>query len=392
MTDDLTAPRATADDAPAAPSAPVADNAPATDTDAAAVTDTASPAAEEADFDPNAFADSLLGALGEAAAVQTSSLSVIEQIADAAVSRYERLPMLEVILDRVVRHFTERLMQLTSSSADASLHGLESGRFGDMTSRISLPCLVAVVSAPDWAGECLIALDQRMIYDLVETLLGGERPGLAAKDARPQLRAPTAIERRLTQRVFDTFADTLETSFSTLKKSRFTIDRVETTPHFAMIARENAPAVGVLIGLEVAGAHGEMHLIIPYNTLEPVRPQLRQMFMGEKLGRDEGWDARLRAQVAGAPMRVTAQIDAGRAQLSDVMAWRPGDIIPLPDGGRQPAAALRCQGRTLGAGAVGAKNGRLAVRLASAPEAVSAAPAARNAAAARPMEAADDTR
>ncbi len=291
--------------------------------------------------------------------------SVMERIADAAIARYERLPMLDVVFERVVRQFTERLMQLMSANAEATLQGIDSGRFGDFTAQIQPPCLVAVIRAPGWGGECLVAVDQRMIYDMVEILLGGER---AATPDQRQVRQPTPIERRLTQRVFATFAEVLKLSFGPLRPTEFEIDRVESSPHFAMIARASAAAVEARIGLEVAGAHGELHLIIPYTTLEPVRPQLRQMFMGEKFGRDETWDAHMRGRVAAAPVRVTAQLEAGRMPLSHVMAWRAGDVLALPDLGARPRAVLECQGRRLGEGPVGARNGRVAVRLETGPE------------------------
>ncbi len=286
--------------------------------------------------------------------------AVMERMADAAIARYERLPMLNVVLDRVVRQFAERLMQMMSTQVDASLTSVEPGRFGDMAHEVKLPCLLAIVSASEWGGECVIAVDQRLIYSIVEILLGGESP---SADRVLEMRAPTPIERRLTQRIFQTLCEMLETEFAPLRPTPFTIQRVETNPQFAMIARSAAAAVRARIRLDVDGQTGHVDVIVPYTTLEPARAQLGQMFLGESLGRDAYWDQRLTGRLAAAPVRLTARMAAEPARLSTVMAWKPGDVLPLRAQGPTARATLTCKTIGIGEGAVGAKNGRIAVKL-----------------------------
>lgn len=289
------------------------------------------------------------------------SESVIARMADAAISRYDRLPMLDVVLERVVRQFGERLMQMMSTHVEAGLTGVEPGRFGSMASEISKPCLIAVVSATDWRGECVIAVDQTLIYAMVEILLGGDGPAEASPAA--EAREPTAIERRLTQRIFQVLCDRLSDGFAPLRPTGFAIQRVETAPQFAMIARSAAAAIRARIRLDVGRRSGEMHLVIPYTTLEPARQHLGQMSLGENFGRDVYWDQRLARRVTAAPVRLSAGLEGAPTPLSQILEWKPGDVIALRAKGPEARAAVTCQGVLVGEGRVGARRGSLAVKL-----------------------------
>lgn len=290
--------------------------------------------------------------------------TVLERMADAAIARCERLPMLDVIMDRVVRQFTERLMQLMSSDVDANVSSIRTGRFEDVFNEIELPCLIAVIEVAEWGGECMLAIDQRLVFTIVEIMLGGDadvsRGDGVGGDA---LREPTPIERRISRRIFDVFCEMLTVGFSQLRPAQFKVLRVETHPKFAQVARPAAASVRARIQVSVDNCGGDFSLIVPYTTLEPVRAQLGQMFMGERLGRDASWDQRLSGGVGGAPVRLSATVAGEPVMLSDVIRWKPGDVLPLREAGAQAHAVLACKSIKIGEGPVGSQNGKLAVKL-----------------------------
>src|SRR5271170_6461938 len=84
--------------------------------------------------------DSLLGfSLSE---VSLNDNSGIRAIIDSAMVSYERLPMLAIIFDRLVRLMTTSLRNFTSDNVEVSLDRITSVRFGDYLNSIPLPAIL----------------------------------------------------------------------------------------------------------------------------------------------------------------------------------------------------------------------------------------------------------
>jgi flagellar motor switch protein FliM len=80
--------------------------------------------------------DNLLGfTVGD---VNLDDHSGIRAIIDSAMVSYERLPMLEIVFDRLVRLMTTSLRNFTSDNVEVSLDRITSVRFGDYMN--SIPC------------------------------------------------------------------------------------------------------------------------------------------------------------------------------------------------------------------------------------------------------------
>jgi len=78
-----------------------------------------------------------------------------------------------------------------------------------------------------------------------------------------------------------------EQAFRPLSPVTFSIDRLETKP--ALLPRSRGPpnaAILVRLRIDMEDRGGNIELLLPYATIEPIRPVLLQMFMGEKFGRE----------------------------------------------------------------------------------------------------------
>src|SRR5690349_6098868 len=71
----------------------------------------------------------------------------IRAIINSALVSYERLPMLEIVFDRLVRLMTTSLRNFTSDNVEVSLDQISSIRFGDYLNSIPLPAIIAVFRA-----------------------------------------------------------------------------------------------------------------------------------------------------------------------------------------------------------------------------------------------------
>ena len=232
--------------------------------------------------------DSLLGFDDEHD--ESTERSGIQAILNSALVSYERLPMLEVVFDRLVRMMSTSLRNFTSDNVEVSLDNIASIRFGDYLNSIPLPAMLSVFKAEEWDNYGLITVDSALIYSIVDVLLGGRR-GTAAM--RIEGRPYTTIERSLVERMVHVALADLSAAFEPLSPVTFRFDRLETNPRFATISRPSNAAIVAKLRIDMEDRGGRMELLIPYATLEPVRELLLQMFMGEKFGRDSIWETHL---------------------------------------------------------------------------------------------------
>lgn len=114
--------------------------------------------------------DSLLGFdLGDDDGAERSG---IRAIINSALVSYERLPMLEIVFDRLVRLMTTSLRNFTSDNVEVSLDNISSIRFGDYLNSIPLPAILAVFRAEELDNYGLLTVDSNLIYSLA--LFGGQ--------------------------------------------------------------------------------------------------------------------------------------------------------------------------------------------------------------------------
>ena len=207
----------------------------------------------------------------------------MQKIISSGLVSYERLPMLEIVFDRLVRIMSTSLRNFTSDNVEVGIDNILSLRFGDYLNSIPLPAMLAVFKAEEWDNYGLMVVDSAMIYSIVDVLLGGRR-GTAAM--RIEGRPYTTIERTLVERLIHVVLTDLSASFDPLCPVTFRFERLEVNPRFATISRLSNAAVLARLRIDMEDRGGRMELLLPYATLEPVRELLLQQFMGEKFGRD----------------------------------------------------------------------------------------------------------
>ena len=300
--------------------------------------------------------DSLLGFDEDHEDVEKSG---IQAILSGQMVSYERLPMLEVVFDRLVRLMSTSLRNFTSDNVEVNLDNITSIRFGDYLNSIPLPAMLSVFKAEEWDNYGLITIDSSLIYSIVDVLLGGRR-GTAA--TRIEGRPYTTIERSLVERMVHVMLADLSAAFEPLSPVTFRFDRLETSPRFATISRPSNAAIVTRLRIDMEDRGGRLELLFPYATLEPVRELLLQMFMGEKFGRDSIWETHLAEELWMTEVDLEAVIDSQIMRLSEVFDLKVGSRIMLsatPD----TDIILNCGDIPIYTGRMGRKGNKIAIQI-----------------------------
>jgi flagellar motor switch protein FliM len=301
--------------------------------------------------------DNLLGFAGEGAAL--NNRTGLRAIVDSAMVSYERLPMLEIVFDRLVRLLTTSLRNFFSDNVEVSLADITSVRFGDYINSIPLPTILAVFRAEEWDNFGLITVDSTLAYSVIDVLLGGRRStAFVRMDGRPY----STIETSLVRRMLDLVLDDTELAFKPLSAVHLNIDRLETNPRFASISRPANAAILIQLRIDMEGRGGSIEILLPYATIEPIRELLLQSFMGEKFGRDPIWEDHLATEIWQARADVQAILHETQLPLRQMMALKVGDTLMF-DMEPDTPVRLKCGDVLLSEGRMGRMGDHIAIRV-----------------------------
>jgi flagellar motor switch protein FliM len=310
-----------------------------------------------ADVFNQADIDALFGFDASMAPARKSGLKAV---IESNVVSHEKLPMLEVVCDRMVRTFSTAMRNLTSDAIDVSFEDLSSIRFGEFINRIALPAMIGVFHVREWENYGLITVESNLIYAIVDTLLGGRRGGADAM--RIEGRAFTTIETNLVAKMAQVALNEMSAAFEPIAPVEMTLERMETSPRFAAIATPTNVAAVATFRIDMEGRGGEFSILLPYATLEPVRDKLIQRFMGEKLGRDSMWENHIAGELRKTEVSLDVVLGVKTLPLAEVTALAVGQTIVLGTGADDPLE-LHCGGIPLGRAQIGQRSNNIAVKV-----------------------------
>ena len=203
-------------------------------------------------------------------------------------------------------------------------------------------------------GAALLVLDGRFVLELLDLFFGGTGAGPAAM---PTEFSPAADA--MVARLGAMVAGPLAAAWEPLTPIAFGVGKPEANAAMLGVGPEDALVV-TRFGL--AGGDGEavhLDLLYPVDALKPHGATLTGKVL-DHAEPDPAWRTALTraAMAVGFPVRCV--LAEPSVSLSTLMNLKPGDVIPVSFGAESP---VMVGGDRLGAGVVGASNGRAAVRL-----------------------------
>jgi flagellar motor switch protein FliM len=286
----------------------------------------------------------------------------LRAVIESNVISQEHLPMLEVICDRMVRLFTTSLRNMTSGNVDVEFDRLVSVRFGEFLRQSDGHAVLGVFTVEELENFGLITFDRQLARDIIDTLLGYRHTGSFSEDAAREHRPFTQLETNLVGQVMSAALDNLAEAFAEVRSVTIKLDRIETGIHFATITGMSNVAVVAEFNLGLGGRSGQVCVLLPYTTIEPVRERLSQRFMGEQRNLQSAWEEHLQNEVRNMELVVKAVLGEQEMELDYVRKLELGQVIPFGVVANSPVL-LQCGDIILTQGLVGQHEGKLAVSL-----------------------------
>lgn len=283
----------------------------------------------------------------------------INALLDNSLLSYDRLPMLEVVFDRFVRMASSSLRNFTSDNVDVDIQAINSVRFGDYINSIPMPALLSIFKAVEWDNFGIVTTDNALIYSIVDILFGGRK---SHRPIRVEGRPYTTIEQTIVRHMTEIMLNDLAAAFDPLSPATFELERLETNPRFATISHPADGAILLQLRVDMEERGGNIEILIPYSTLDPIRDLLTQVFMGEKFGKDIVWEAHLNREIQNTAVDVVAILGKKSTMMSDIMKLKIGSTIvfeKLPE----DDVIISCGDVPMLSGKLGRKGENIAVRV-----------------------------
>lgn len=283
----------------------------------------------------------------------------LEALIGDVVVGIDRMPTLNIMIDRLAQFMTVGMRGFTGDNVDVSIDRIQACRLKDFLDIVSVPAMIAVLRIDPWDGYCLAALDPKLITSAMDILLGGRRNRGAPIEGRPY----TAIERTFVDRlVNDVIARELKQAFEMLGEVNFVLERFETNPSYAAVSKLSAASL--MFRADVAMEHrgGHIDFLIPYSSFDTVRDQLAEEFVGKKHGGDPIWRSHLATVLPHAQVNLRAVLEKRPISTAEVTGWKVGSRVLLDRRPEQPID-VTCNDLLVLRAMVAEQDGRIALRV-----------------------------
>lgn len=292
--------------------------------------------------------------------IVSSSLGV-KAVLDQALQSYEKLPMLEIVFEKFSQHLASAFQHLTSEAVEVKIVKFDSLRFGEYFKTLSAPTPIVVFKAIEWENLGLIVFEENLIYTFIDMLLGGKK-NLTAQSKRETIRSLTSIEYGIAKQISDIVLSELSLAFEPVSSTTFAFERLESNPNFVAITRAGDAIIVLNISIEIENRRVFMDLVIPYKTIEPIKEQLQQVFLGDKFGNDIVWEEQMFNSIYAIDLPVEAVIIDKPSTLREIAKLKIGDTI-IMDHLQDQDVLVRLENTLLFKGHMWKTNDKLAVSL-----------------------------
>lgn len=266
-----------------------------------------------------------------------------------------RMPTLEMINERFARYTRISMFSFLRRTADVAVGGVQIIKFSEYLYSLQVPTSLNLVRMRPLRGTALFILDAKLVFKLVDNFFGGE-----GRHVKIEGREFTPTENRVVQIVLEKAFEDMEEAWTPVHPINFEYLGSEVNPSLANIVSPSEVVVVNTFHVELDGGGGDIHLTIPYSTLEPIREVLDAGFQSDTDDTDERWATAMREDLMMAKIRMESKLLKHQLRLRELAALKVGDILMVD---MPKHCTLYAQDVPLFKGKLGTSNGKYAVQI-----------------------------
>ena len=236
-----------------------------------------------------------------------------------------RMPTLDMINERFARNFRISLFNLLRRSPLITVEAVRMSKFNEYVHSLFMPSNLNMTKLRPLRGTALIVMNPKLVFTLVDNFFGGD----GRWHAKIEGREFTTTEMRVVRKVLDLVFKDLEEAWTPVFKVQFEYVGSEMNPQFANVVTPSEVVVVSSFQIELEGGSGELHVMLPYAMVEPIREILDSGMKSDVSDRDERWINSLREEMKSASVVIESTLAQTELTVRELLALQPGDVIPM---------------------------------------------------------------
>jgi flagellar motor switch protein FliM len=240
-----------------------------------------------------------------------------------------RPPTLEMINERFINTYRVSVSNILRRTAEVTFEGIQMIKFSEYIQSLSVPSSLTLTKMLPFKGTCLFMLDPKLVFTFVDNFFGGD----GRYNNKIEGRDFSRMEMRIIQMILEPAVDNFKEAWKPVMEIDFELQSHEMNPHLANIVSPDEIVVISSFNIELEGGGGELHLVIPYNMIEPIRNILNSGVSINVSEKDEHWNHSLRDEVFRTKVELQGILAETSITVKELSELKDGDIIPfdMPD-------------------------------------------------------------
>src|SRR5262245_50764895 len=194
-----------------------------------------------------------------------------------------RMPTLEIIHDRFARLLRIGLFNFMRRSPEISVGPVKVVKYSEFIRNLVVPTNLNIVHMKPLRGSSLFIFDPSLVFTVVDNMFGSD----GRFHTRVEGRDFTPTEQRIIMRMLEVVFEDYQKSWAPVHPVTFEYVRSEMHTQFANIATPSEIVVTATFNVELGDAGGQLHICIPYSTIEPIRDMLYSPMQGDSYEPDQ---------------------------------------------------------------------------------------------------------
>ncbi len=287
---------------------------------------------------------------------QPDSASVGERLRAMSKLSIDKLPVLNQVIERMAGGCVDNFREYCSPVFGAFVNQIVTGDSWDLLEALS-DSVAGIFYCREWDARIVIGLERRLVFAIMEAMFGGEGTEPPFESTRPF----SSLETRIGKAVCEFAAKSLEKAFSGISEITLDPERFETALEFTTLGQTSMMMVHAAVLFQVLDQGGLMHVLIPQNSLTPIRQKLERERKAMPVSSDPRWTSALQNRISTTEVKVSALLEGKELQLSELVKLKPGATIELDGSGHN--IVLECEGDKLFRGHLGQAQGYFTITI-----------------------------
>ncbi|MDR0935957.1 MAG: flagellar motor switch protein FliM [Oscillospiraceae bacterium] len=240
----------------------------------------------------------------------------------------EQVRTFKIVFENFAQLLASQLTAQLRATVECEVESTDENKFGDYSSGLPEPVILAAISARPMTGSLLFAVHPECAYMFINRLLGGS---FGEQEADKDF---SEIDIALVDRVLRQVCRCFTQAWERIVDLDTIVENIDTSTQYMQVTTLNEATMVVLLKIKIDEEEGMMSFCIPHTAIEPISRELvaRNYYTAsEDIDEDtrEQFRETMRSRMQRTNVDLMAYFAGTQASIDDLASLRVGDVIRL---------------------------------------------------------------